>query len=990
MKTVIKRRRMLWKGRRKLGVTNSIKQQCAPPVLYEQGNSKISPTDRSASCIHIEYNEFSKCDESSENEYNEFSECDEPSEDEYNEFSECDEPSDDEYCPRASPPRPSAKPEKKHCEYPQDIYHDQRWRDVYLGAEKLTTLTARDSGSTRPSSHGEPVSIADLPNDTRLWDSYWTADLRVCGQSIDTIIARGKFNISLYPHQRFGLWFLLTREYDLKHGGFLADDMGLGKTVQILALIKCAKFLPRKCPLEHGPTLIVCPLAVMHNWEREALEMIGFPRHKVFVYHGDTAKGQGGKNLKQYDIILTTYDTVGSRFKQLTCDLDRQEVGGLATFHLRGAKDPLFGLRWGRVVCDESQMVKNPSSRRFHALSELTDGVQLTTWLLSGTPLNNSTRDIITQCKLLRVSPYDTEGFWKPDSVSKLSEWRATCLLRRTKDQVLAKELKPKSVEVIVVNTTPEEWTIFLELVDVTLGKLQRWEESKATRNRRIAEELRLKLLAALQHLQLCRLHPLLLRGYVSSNPLASKQRCAAHQKWLNGSNQGEPEARGSKRSVLYESDEGETKTENFGSKRSCVACGTRHVPLTSAACMHDLCDPCRIGQSRRVLGTHGKTWSDLSQVTGNPVEHRDFVPARCTLCNATQKWEPQDPKSLPKKSSRVEAILAEADKRLKGDSERCATKVVMFSKSVLFLDHVQVFLASAGYRTLRYDGSMTPEARQASVHAFRDKKDIQILLVSITAGGVGLNLTMASEVWLLDHHYNPAIELQAIDRVHRLGQERAVTVLSFHANNSLDDWLCHLQLKKRITMDRIIDGIGDAIESVSLGLSDEELTRFGFYLRYWARLPLAAEQETECKEQVEAPHTLPSFAVPPEILRGSVWGVVPRRLVTDTSWEWSFAECEEAKSVILLERSVTLKEFRSSRDKRSSRPTRKLVRQSSIRAPCTRRLRSIPSIDQASQLTLPREKISGAASESFSQKHPCCPTNDEEHGNKRQRIAAA
>jgi SNF2 family DNA or RNA helicase len=82
----------------------------------------------------------------------------------------------------------------------------------------------------------------------------------------------------------------------------------------------------------------------------------------------------------------------------------------------------------------------------------------------------------------------------------------------------------------------------------------------------------------------------------------------------------------------------------------------------------------------------------------------------------------------------------------------------------------------------------MTREARDKSMNAFRSDPSIRVMLVSIGAGGLGLNLTTANKVFMMEPQFNPAAEAQAVDRVHRLGQDREVTIKRYIMDKSFED----------------------------------------------------------------------------------------------------------------------------------------------------------------------------------------------------------
>ena len=140
--------------------------------------------------------------------------------------------------------------------------------------------------------------------------------------------------------------------------------------------------------------------------------------------------------------------------------------------------------------------------------------------------------------------------------------------------------------------------------------------------------------------------------------------------------------------------------------------------------------------------------------------------------------------------------------------------KTIIFSQFTSFLDLLEVPIAGAGWGYRRYDGSMTPQSRNDAVIDFSDKKDCRIMLVSLKAGNAGLNLTVASQVIILDPFWNPYIEEQAIDRAHRIGQQRPVQVHRILVSNTVEDRILALQEKKR----ELIEGALDEKASQSIG----------------------------------------------------------------------------------------------------------------------------------------------------------------------------
>jgi DNA repair protein RAD16 len=95
--------------------------------------------------------------------------------------------------------------------------------------------------------------------------------------------------------------------------------------------------------------------------------------------------------------------------------------------------------------------------------------------------------------------------------------------------------------------------------------------------------------------------------------------------------------------------------------------------------------------------------------------------------------------------------------------------------------------LRRAGFNTVMLDGSMTPQQRQKSIEHFMTDPDVEVFLVSLKAGGVALNLTEASRVFIVDPWWNPAAEWQSADRCHRIGQRRPFVMLQEKKANMIN-----------------------------------------------------------------------------------------------------------------------------------------------------------------------------------------------------------
>ncbi len=242
------------------------------------------------------------------------------------------------------------------------------------------------------------------------------------------------FQGELRPYQRAGYnWFHFLQRY--KFGGCLADDMGLGKTVQTLALLQQQKEELKNT--DHAKvSLLILPTSLIYNWQKEAEKFA--PQLRILVHTG-SSRLKDPYGFTHFDLVITTYGIV------------------------RSDEEMLAKSFFNYIILDESQHIKNPSSKSFKTIKGLKSRHKLA---LSGTPIENSVADIWAQMHfsnpgLLGSYSYFQKEFVTPiekkKDVGKATRLQAIIkpfILRRTKDQV-AKELPPKT-----------EQTIYCEMLD--------------------------------------------------------------------------------------------------------------------------------------------------------------------------------------------------------------------------------------------------------------------------------------------------------------------------------------------------------------------------------------------------------------------------------------------------------------------------------------------------------------------------------------------
>jgi non-specific serine/threonine protein kinase len=250
-------------------------------------------------------------------------------------------------------------------------------------------------------------------------------------KSIPEVAAPEELLTVLRPYQTTG-YHWLNYLNDVGWGGILADDMGLGKTVQALSML-------RHYNQQNGNilTLVVCPTTLIYNWENEIKKFT--PQLTYMIHHG-SLRTRDTRELQNYNIIITTYGTLRSDIQML------------------------MKVLFDYVILDESQAIKNPSSKVTKAACLLTARNRL---CMSGTPLQNNTFDVYAQMNFLNpgllgsveffrnefATPIDKFG--EPEQKDHLRKLLYPFILRRTKEQV-ARDL-PEKMETILFCEMEEE-----------------------------------------------------------------------------------------------------------------------------------------------------------------------------------------------------------------------------------------------------------------------------------------------------------------------------------------------------------------------------------------------------------------------------------------------------------------------------------------------------------------------------------------------------
>lgn len=289
---------------------------------------------------------------------------------------------------------------------------------------------------------------------TEVTASGWVADLLDRSRDPEPVPAPIGLKAELRPYQRRGLAWLATMSR-MGCGAILADDMGLGKTVQVLALL----VHERETGAAAGPTLLVCPMSVVGNWQREAERFA--PDLNVLVHHGGgrSSGEELAEAVAEADLVLTTYSLLA------------RDAAALGAFD------------WGRIVLDEAQHIKNAGTRQARAARQLRAGHRLA---LTGTPVENRLEELrslldFAQPALLGSAQSFRARFAVPiererdeNAISRLRYITGPFVLRRVKtDPAVISDLPEKLEMTVRANLTVEQAALYQAVVDDMLNKIK-------------------------------------------------------------------------------------------------------------------------------------------------------------------------------------------------------------------------------------------------------------------------------------------------------------------------------------------------------------------------------------------------------------------------------------------------------------------------------------------------------------------------------------
>lgn len=501
---------------------------------------------------------------------------------------------------------------------------------------------------------------------------------------------------------------------------------------------------------------------------------------------------------------------------------------------LENSSGPLAQVGWFRVVLDEAQSIKNHRTQVARACWGLRAKRR---WCLSGTPIQNAIDDLYSYFRFLRHEPYAVFRTFRDqlkvpinknprNGYKKLQAVLKTIMLRRTKGTFIDGEpiidLPPKTIELKKVEFSKDERDFYCRLEAESRAQFAEYAAAGTVKQNYVNI-----LLMLLRLRQACD-HPLLVKGFNSNSKVASSIEMAK-------------KLPREKKCFLLDCLE--------GSMAICGICNDPPEDAVVTVCGHVFCNQCVCEHisgddtqcPTKKCKTH-LTMSSVFSITTLRTALSDLPSMESTAnCPDSGVAEASEPQMLrcPLDSSKIRAALdlllslskpqdcttrTSSSENIEGSngseklhvdsrddsrtSEVCSVsnnsiqavgqKAIVFSQWTGMLDLLESCLKSSGIQYRRLDGTMPIAARDRAVKDFNLLPEVPVMIMSLKAASLGLNMVAACNVLLLDLWWNPTTEDQAIDRAHRIGQKRPVSVYRLTVKDTVEDRILALQQKKR------------------------------------------------------------------------------------------------------------------------------------------------------------------------------------------------
>ncbi|KAH8698266.1 putative DNA excision repair protein Rad16 [Talaromyces proteolyticus] len=597
----------------------------------------------------------------------------------------------------------------------------------------------------------------------------------------------------LKSFQLEGLNWMMRQEQTQYKGGLLGDEMGMGKTIQAVSLLMSDYPVGK-------PSLVVVPPVALMQWQSEINEYTD-GKLKVLVYHNSNPKikHMEKKDIQRHDVIMISYSGLESMYRKELKGWNRDD--GIVK-----EDSVIHSIHFHRLILDEAHSIKQRTTSVARACFALKSNYK---WCLSGTPVQNRIGEFFSLLRFLEVRPFACyfckmckcqELHWSQDAEKKCTHCKHSGfshvsvfnqeilnpITERNNGQARQDALKKLRLitDRIMLRRMKRDHTASMELPPKRVvihneffGEIERdFSTSIMTNTTRQFDTYVSR--------------GVMLNNYANIFGLIMQMRQVANHPDL----------------ILKKHAEG---------GQNVLVCSICDEPAESpirSRCHHEFCRQCAKDYMRSF---------DIDSIVDCP---RCHIPLSIDL----EQPEIEQEEDIVKKNSIINRIRMEnwtSSTKIemlvydlyKFRSKKQTHKSIVFSQFTSMLQLVEWRLRRAGFNTVMLDGSMTPTQRQNSIDYFMKNVDVEVFLVSLKAGGVALNLTEASRVFIVDPWWNPAAEWQSADRCHRIGQRRPCVITRLCIEDSVESRMVLLQEKKANMINGTINkDQGEALEKLT------------------------------------------------------------------------------------------------------------------------------------------------------------------------------
>ncbi|KAF4624033.1 hypothetical protein G7Y89_g14142 [Cudoniella acicularis] len=588
----------------------------------------------------------------------------------------------------------------------------------------------------------------------------------------------------LLPFQHSITGTKVTQRPEETVGGILADDMGLGKTLTVISTIirtaehaqsfaKASTYGSNSSYMESSEavpliasrsTLVIVPstrkkvrplkleklltiVVLIDEWRQE-IKLHCDGSLNIIIYHS-RGREPNPHVLSESDIVLSTYHTVATEV------LDPES--------------PLYRITWFRVVLDEAHTVRNMTTKLFKAVSNLHAKFR---WCLTGTPVQNSLEDLASLTTFIRSA-----------QLTNLSEFRKHII----NPLIKGTEQGMNNIRLLLDSVCLRRTNTLLQLPDIS-DEDQFIDFSEPEKALYIATQQQM-----IKEIKQLGGQDRNAKGYygIFQLQLQLRRLCnhGTFQK-LSSKTPGKHVAFDPEQALLFLQEKREAK---------CHYCrfevtGLKGLEERSSGhfttCGHLICSNCLPRYKKELItGADSRIRCSVCNeiVTEKYLASSGFDDGE-TNSNAASSRELFEETGI---SSKISALL----KDLKYNPTE--GKSIVFSCWTRSLDLAGLHLSSENISFERIDGTYTLSQRLKILENFQSQPLPRILLMTTGTGAIGLNLTIANSVYLLEPQWNPMVESQAIARVLRLGQERKVRVVRYIVVGTVETTMRTQQTRK-------------------------------------------------------------------------------------------------------------------------------------------------------------------------------------------------